>query len=68
MHPALNRRKRGASPCRSMMKEELLELLKEHLTVEVSKETPYYFMGDKPEDDVIVKVYFDSKLVAEGSS
>ena len=50
------------------MKEELLELLKEHLTVEVSKETPYYFMGDKPEDDVIVKVYFDSKLVAEGSS
>lgn len=49
-----------------MTKEELLILLKENLTVEVEKETPYYFMGEKPDDYVIVKIYFDGVLITEG--
>lgn len=68
-HPTLNRKTLGAIPCRSIMtKEELLELLKENLTIEISKVTPYYFMGDKPDDDVTVKVYFAGELITEGSS
>ena len=51
-----------------MDKEELLALLKEHLTVEVSRDWPYNPFGDHVEKDTTVKVYFDGELVAEGSN
>lgn len=42
-----------------MNKEELKELLKEHLTIEISKEFEYY----KEEPDIQITVYFDDEEI-----
>ncbi len=48
--------------------EDLIEALKKSLRVEVSKETPYWSYGDKPEDDVRVKIYYGEILITEDYS
>jgi len=50
-----------------MTSEELLELLKGNLRVEVSKERPYDNYGSS-RDDVVVSIYFGSTLITESST
>jgi hypothetical protein len=49
-------------------KEELLILLQENLTVEVSSVEAYDPFGDNPDKEIHVRVLFMNKLIAEGRS
>lgn len=50
------------------MREELLKLLQENLTIDVERDYPYDPFGSGLSDTIRIKVFFDGKLVAEGSS
>ena len=49
-------------------RDELEELLKSHLTVEISKEAPYDPFGDGLESSVTVKIMFDGRIIAEDTA
>ncbi len=50
-------------------RDELEELLKSHLTVEVEKNAAYDPFGDlNAESNVTVKILFDGKVIAEDTA
>lgn len=48
--------------------QDLVDLLKENLRVEVTRETPYHLYSEPPPDDIVVKVYYKDTLLSESIS